>query len=128
MLKNRHVEGGSKTLPYRGICLSRSKLQLIVLGCINKPGGSIGAAGLWYVWRESNIQQLAVDLQRAVGVMGQNLLGQDLTELHTLLVEGVQVPRKALEHHLVLEVGQQSAQGGGGNVSKIVPSKSKITS
>ena len=29
MLKNRHVEGGSKTLPYRGVCIPPFKLQFI---------------------------------------------------------------------------------------------------
>ena len=63
-----------------------------------------------------DVQQIGVDLQSAVGVVGQDLLGQDLTQLDTLLVEGVDVPREALEHDLVLEVGKQSAQGGGGQL------------
>ena len=29
MLKHRHVEGGSKTLPYRGVCIPPFKLQFI---------------------------------------------------------------------------------------------------
>ena len=60
-----------------------------------------------------DIQQLAVDLQSAIGLMGQNALCQELAQLHAFLVEGVDIPRKALEHDLVLKVGQQSAQGAG---------------
>ena len=37
MLKNRHVEGGSKTLPYRGVCISPFKLQLNFLSGKNRP-------------------------------------------------------------------------------------------
>ena len=36
-----------------------------------------------------DVQQLAVNLQRSVGLMGQNLLGQNLTQLHTFLVKAV---------------------------------------
>ena len=34
-------------------------------------------------------QQLAVNLQRSVGLMGQDLLSQDLAQLHTFLVKAV---------------------------------------
>ena len=61
----------------------------------------------------SDVQQIGVDLQRTVGVVSQNLLGQKLAQLDAFLVEGVDVPGKALVHDLVLEVGQQSAQGCG---------------
>ena len=56
----------------------------------------------------SDVQQIGVDLQSTVGIVGQNLLGQNLTQLDAFLVEGVDVPGKALVHNLVLEVGQQS--------------------
>ena len=59
-----------------------------------------------------DVQQIGVDLQSTVGVVGQNLLGQNLTQLDALLVEGVDVPGEALVHDLVLKVGQQSAHGG----------------
>ena len=60
-----------------------------------------------------DVQQIGVDLQSAVGIVSQNLLGQNLTQLDAFLVEGVDVPGKALIHDLVLEVGQQSAHSGG---------------
>ena len=56
-----------------------------------------------------DVQQVGVDLQSAVGIVGQNLLGQNLAQLDTFLVEAVQVPCEALEHNLVLKMGQQSA-------------------
>ena len=62
----------------------------------------------------SDVQQVGVDLQGTVGVVGENLLGQNLAQLDAFLVEGVDVPCEALEHDLVLKVGQQSTQGGGG--------------
>ena len=55
----------------------------------------------------SNIQQIAVNLQCAVGIVRQDLLGEDLAQLNAFLIEAVQVPGKALEHHLVLKVRQQ---------------------
>ena len=61
----------------------------------------------------SDVQQIGVDLQSTVGVVGQNLLGQNLAQLDAFLIEGVDVPSKALEHDLVLEVGQQSTHSGG---------------
>ena len=36
-----------------------------------------------------DVQQVGVDLQGTVGVMGQNLLGQNLAQLDAFLVEGV---------------------------------------
>ena len=42
--------------------------------------------------------------------MRQHALGQHLAQLHALLVKAVQVPRKALEHDLVLKVRQQRAE------------------
>ena len=43
--------------------------------------------------------------------MCEYLLRKDLTELYALLIEGVQVPAEALEHHLVLVVCEQCAEG-----------------
>mgnify|MGYP006922541739 CR=1 FL=1 len=48
--------------------------------------------------------------------MGQHLLGQDLAELHALLVEAVDVPHESLIHDLILEVGQERSQGLGGQL------------
>ena len=64
----------------------------------------------------SDFQHIAVNLQRAVGVVGQDLLGQNLAQLDAFLVERVDIPRKALEHDLVLIVGQQCAQSSGGQL------------
>ena len=63
-----------------------------------------------------DVQQIGVDLQCAIGIMSQNLLCQNLTQLDTFLVKAVQVPCEALEHNLVLEVGQQRTQCGGGQL------------
>ncbi len=41
---------------------------------------------------------------------GQDVLGQNLAQLHPFLVERVEVPDEALEHHFVLEVGKQRSQ------------------
>ena len=60
-----------------------------------------------------DIQQVAVGAQSAVSLVGQDLLGQNLTQLDTFLVEGIQVPGKTLIHDLVLEVGQQSTHSSG---------------
>ena len=60
-----------------------------------------------------DVQQIGIDLQGTVGIVCQNLLGQNLAQLDTFLVEAVQIPCKALEHDLVLEVGKQSAQSLG---------------
>ena len=38
---------------------------------------------------ESDVQQIGVDLQSTISVMGQNLLSQDLAQLDTFLVEAV---------------------------------------
>ena len=43
--------------------------------------------------------------------MGEDAFCQDLAQLDAFLVEAVQVPDEALEHHLVLKVGQQGAEG-----------------
>lgn len=54
---------------------------------------------------KSDIQQIAVRLQRAVRVVDQHLLGQHFAQLHSFLVEAVDIPHKALKHHLILKVG-----------------------
>ena len=59
--------------------------------------------GQFFVKYKSDIEKLAVDLQSAVGVVGQNLLGKNLTKLYAFLVKAVQIPCKALEHDLVLK-------------------------
>ena len=59
----------------------------------------------------SDIQKIAVYLQCAVSLVSEYLLRKDLTELYALLIEGVQVPAEALEHHLVLIVCEQCAEG-----------------
>ena len=61
----------------------------------------------------SDVQQIGIDLQCAIGIVGQNLLGQNLAQLNAFLVEAVQIPCKALEHDLVLKVGKQCAQSLG---------------
>ena len=65
---------------------------------------------------ELDVQQIGVDLQSTVGVVGQNLLCQNLAQLDAFLVEGVDVPCEALVHDLVLEVSQQSADSCGGQL------------
>ena len=42
--------------------------------------------------------------------MSQYLLGQYLSELDAFLIEAVQIPQEALEHDLVLEVGEKSTE------------------
>ncbi len=42
--------------------------------------------------------------------MGQNALCKDLAELYAFLIEAVDVPDKALEHDLVLEVCKKGTQ------------------
>ena len=69
---------------------------------------------LGIIWLD--VQQIGVDLQSTVGVVGQNLLCQNLAQLDTFLVEGVVVPCEALVHDLVFEVSQQSAHGSGGQL------------
>ena len=58
-------------------------------------------------------QQPRVGRETPVLGPAEDLLCQDLAELHAFLVEGVDVPGEALEHDLVLEVGQQGPQGLG---------------
>ena len=55
----------------------------------------------------SDVQQIAVCFQRAVRFMRENTLGEHLAKLHALLVEAVQIPAEALEHHFVFKVRQQ---------------------
>ena len=45
--------------------------------------------------------------------MSEDALGQELAELDAFLIEAVHVPDEALEHDLVLEVSEQSAEGFG---------------
>ena len=62
---------------------------------------------------ESDIQQIRVDLQSAVGVVGQNLLGQNLAQLDTFLVEGVHVPGLRMERQLLRPGRRPAGQGPG---------------
>ena len=66
--------------------------------------------------RKSDAQEVAINLEGAVGFVSQNLLGKDFAELNAFLVEGVDVPREALEHDLVFKVSKQSAHGGRGQL------------
>ena len=43
--------------------------------------------------------------------MSQNTFGKYFTELYAFLIETVQIPEEPLEHNLVFEMGQQSAEG-----------------
>ena len=54
-------------------------------------------------------QQITEALQRSVSVMCQYAGREDFAELYTFLVEAVYVPKEALEHDLVFEVGKQRA-------------------
>ena len=50
---------------------------------------------------ESDTQQIAVDLERTIGLVSEDALGQHLTQLNAFLIEAVQIPAEALEHDLV---------------------------
>ena len=71
------------------------------------------------MWRQrlkylySDIQKIAVNLERAVGFVRENLLRKYLSKLHAFLIEGVHIPQKALEHNLVFEVSKQRAESLG---------------
>ena len=81
----------------------------LVLVCFSVVNQRTAAMRQFFDKKFSDVQQVAVDLQGAVGVMGQDLLCQELAKLHAFLVEGVDVPHEALEHDLVLEVGKERA-------------------
>ena len=55
-------------------------------------------------------QHLAVYGQRAIGLVCEHALCQDLAQLDAFLVEAVEIPEEALEHDLVLEVGEKSTE------------------
>ena len=59
----------------------------------------------------SDPEDIRIRLQGAIGLVGENLLGKGLAQLYTFLVEGVDVPAEALEHDLVLVVGEKGAEG-----------------
>ena len=54
----------------------------------------------------SDAEKIAVGLEGSVGLVSQHLLGEDLAELYALLIEAVDIPYKALEHYLVLEMSK----------------------
>ena len=58
----------------------------------------------------SDVEELAVLGEGSVGFVGKNFLGEDLTKLNTFLIEGIDIPYKALEHYLVLKVRKKSTQ------------------
>ena len=58
----------------------------------------------------SDLKHIRVRLQSAVGVVSQNALSKEFAELYAFLVEAVDVPYKALEHNLVLEVSKECAE------------------
>ena len=55
-------------------------------------------------------EQLAVGGQSAFGLLREDLLREDLAQLDALLVEAVDIPDKALEHDLVLEMRKDGAE------------------
>lgn len=56
-------------------------------------------------------QEISISLEDFITLTAlENLLCKDLTELYAFLVEGVEVPEEALEHDLVLEVGEQGTE------------------
>ena len=60
--------------------------------------------------KSEDAEQFAVGGQGTVRILCQDLLGQQFAELYAFLIEGVDVPREALEHDFVLEVRQDRAQ------------------
>lgn len=52
-----------------------------------------------------NIQQITECFQRTLGIVSQNFLGQYFAKLYPLLVKAVDIPYKALIHHLILKMG-----------------------
>ena len=58
----------------------------------------------------SDIQQIAVCLESSVRVVCEDALCKLLAELNAFLVKTVDVPKEALEHDLVLKVGEQGAK------------------
>ena len=60
--------------------------------------------------RLSDLQQITEGFQCPVCLMGKHALGQYFAQLYAFLVEAVQVPQEALEHHLVLEMRKQRPQ------------------
>ena len=63
-----------------------------------------------YVHRILDSQHFCVLCKCAVGLVCEDFLGEDLSELYAFLVEAVQVPQEALEHDLVLEVCEECAE------------------
>ena len=57
-----------------------------------------------HIQLDLDIQQITENLQRAVCLMSQHLLGQHLSKLHAFLVKAVYIPHKSLEHHFILKV------------------------
>src|SRR3972149_10744760 len=58
-------------------------------------------------------QQPCIGQETPFYAAAKDFFCQHLAELHPFLVKGVDVPGKALEHDLVLKVGQQCTQGLG---------------
>ena len=56
-------------------------------------------------------QEIRISLEDFIALTAlKDLLCKNLTELYSFLIEGVEVPEEALEHDLVLEVGEQGTE------------------
>ena len=59
----------------------------------------------------SDLQEVAEFAEGAVSLVSEDAFCQDLAQLNAFLIEAVKVPCEALEHDLVLKVGEQRAEG-----------------